>query len=101
MKPQKKELDQNYTKILNAVLNKSWKQNPTKQQLYSHLPPISQIRQIRHVKHCWRSKDELINDILLWSPAHGHASVGDQQRLTSAVCGHKMQSKRLARNNGW
>ena len=28
--------------MLHAVLNKSWKQHPTKQQLYSHLPPISQ-----------------------------------------------------------
>ena len=25
---------------LRTVLNKSWKQNSTKQQLYDHLPPI-------------------------------------------------------------
>ena len=40
-----KKLDGNYTRILHAVLNKSWKQQPTKQQLYSNLPPILQTIQ--------------------------------------------------------
>ena len=63
-----KKLDGNYTRMLQAVLNKSWKQHPTKQQLYGHLPPIAktiQIRRTRHVRHCWRSKDKLISDVLL------------------------------------
>ena len=30
-----------------AILNKSWKQQPTKQQLYGHQLPISQIVQVR------------------------------------------------------
>ena len=34
-----KKLDGNYTRMLRAVLNKSWKQHPTKQQPYGHLPP--------------------------------------------------------------
>ena len=36
------KLDEAYTKILCAALNKSWKQQPTKQLLYGHLPLISQ-----------------------------------------------------------
>ena len=36
-----KKLDSNYTRMLRAILNKSWWQNPTRHQLYSHLPPIS------------------------------------------------------------
>ena len=32
-----KKLDGNYKKILRADLDKSWKQHPTKQQLYVHL----------------------------------------------------------------
>ena len=62
-----------------AVLNKSWKQHPTKHQLYSHLPPISktsQIRQTRHAVHGWRSQDELISDVLQWTPSQEHTSVG-------------------------
>ena len=37
-----KALVGNYTRMLRAVLNKFWKQDPTKQQLYDHLTPISQ-----------------------------------------------------------
>ena len=67
-----------------AVLNKFWKQHPTKQQLYGHLPPISktiQIRQTRHVGPCWGSKYKLIRDILLWIPSHRHTSVGQPTYL--------------------
>ena len=55
-------------RMLQAILNKSWKQDSTKQQLYSPLPPITktiQIRQTRHAGHCWRSKSELLSDVLL------------------------------------
>ena len=69
-----KKLDDNYTRMLQAILNKSWRQHPTKQQLYSHLPPIMKthkIRWTRHAGHCWRSRDELISDVLLQKPLHG------------------------------
>ena len=26
--------------------------------------------------HCWRSRDELIRDVLLWTPTHGRAKAG-------------------------
>ena len=58
-----KKLDSNYTRMLRAILNKSWRQHPTRHQLYGHLPPITktiQVRRTRHVGHCWRSRDELI-----------------------------------------
>ena len=61
-----KKIDGNYTRILQAILNKSWRQYPTMQQLYGHQPPITktiQVRWTRHVGHCWRSRDELISDI--------------------------------------
>ena len=73
----------NCTRILWTILNKSWKQHPTKQQLYCHLPPISKIIQIkwtRHVGLCWKSKEKLISDVLLWTPSHGRASVGRPRR---------------------
>ena len=35
----KKKLDGNYTRMLRAILNKSWRQHPTRHQLYGHLPP--------------------------------------------------------------
>ena len=35
------KLNGNYTRMLRAILNKSWWQHPTKHQLYGHLPPIT------------------------------------------------------------
>ena len=28
---------------------------------------------IRHAGHCWRSRDELIRDVLRWRPTYGRA----------------------------
>ena len=28
------------------------------------------------IGHCWRSRDELISDVLLWTPTHGCAKAG-------------------------
>ena len=66
-----KKLDGNYTRILRAILNNSWRSHTTKQQLYGNLPPITktiQVRRTRHAGHCWRSRDQLMNDVLLWTP---------------------------------
>ena len=71
-----KKLDGNYTRILQAILNKSWRQHPTRHQLHGHLPPIMktiQVRRTSHAGHCWRSRDELISDVLLWTPTYGRA----------------------------
>ena len=79
----KKKLEGNYTRILRAILNKSWRQHPTRHQLYGHLPPITktiQVRRTRHAGHCWRSRDELISDVLLWTPTHGRAKAGRPPR---------------------
>ena len=43
-KRQEKKLDGNYTRTLRAILNKSWRQHPTRHQLYGHLPPRSDER---------------------------------------------------------
>ena len=78
-KRMEKKLDGNYARMLRAILNKSSRQQPTKQQLYGHLPPITktiQVRQTRHAGHWWRSGDELISDVLLWTPSHGRAKAG-------------------------
>ena len=78
-----KKLDGNYTKMLQAILNKSWRQHPTKQQVYGHLPPITktiQVRWTRNAGHHWRSRDELISDVLLWTPSHGQAKSGRPAR---------------------
>ena len=72
--------------MLRAILNKSWRQQPTRDQLYGHPPPITktiQVRRTRHAGHCWRSRDELISDVLLWTPTYGRAKAGRPVRTYS------------------
>ena len=78
-----KKLYGNYTGMLRAILNKSWRQHPTKHQLYGYLPPITKtikVRLTRYAGHCWGSRDELINDVLLWTPSYGRAKAGRPAR---------------------
>ena len=78
-----KRLDGNYIRMLRVILNKSWRQHPTKQQLYGHLPPITKtikVRRTRYAGHCWRSRYEFISYVLLWTPSHGRAKSGRPAR---------------------
>ena len=80
-KRMEKKLDGNYTGMVRAILNKSWRQHHTKQ----HLPPITkpiQVRRTRHAGHCWRSRNEIICDVLPWTPSHGRAEVGQTARTS-------------------
>ena len=78
-----KKLDGNYTRMLQAILNLFWQQHPTRQQLYDHQPLITktiQARRTRHAGHCWRSRDALISDVLLWTPTYGREKAGRPAR---------------------
>ena len=78
-----KKLDGDYTRMLRTILNKSLRQHPTRLQLYGHLPTITktiQVKRTRHAGHCWRSRDELIRDVLLWTTAYGQAKAGRPAR---------------------
>ena len=74
-----KKIDGAYTRMLRAALKKSWKDHPTNKELYGNIPPISetiQQQRLRFAGHCWRSKEELAGDVLLWKPSHGKKSAG-------------------------
>ena len=60
-----KKLDGNYTRMLRAILNKSWRQHTTRHQLYGHLPPITKTIQ---------------ENVFLWTPTHGRAKAGRPAR---------------------
>ena len=89
-KHMEKKLDGNYTRMLQAILNESWRQHPTKQQLYSHLPTITktiQVRRTRYVGHCSKSRNELISDIFLWTPSQGRRKAGRPAKTyTQQLC---------------
>ena len=83
-KHMEKKLDGNYTRMLRAILKKYGKHHTTKQQLYGHLPPISQTIQLRLTRHAgrgWRIKDKLISDVLFWGLLHKATPVLDDYQL--------------------
>ena len=103
-KHMERKLDGNCTRMLWAVLNKSWRQNPIKQQQYGHLPSISktiQIRQARHGGHYWRSMGELISDVPLWTPSHGQARVGLEQCYTDTGCSMEDLPRAMDNRDKW
>ena len=75
---------------LHNTSNKNGQHHPTRHKLYGHLPPITktiQVRRTRHAGHCWRSRNELIRDVLLWIPTHGRVKAGRPARTyTQQLC---------------
>ena len=75
--------DMPYVEITNGKNKRGLKQHPTRNQLYGHLPLITktiQARRTRHAGHNWRSKGEIISDVLLWTPTYGRAKAGRPAR---------------------
>ena len=110
IKRMKKKLDGKYTRMLLAILNCSWRQQSTKQQLYGHLPSITKtipVRRTRHSGHCWRSRDELISDVLLWTPSHSRAKAGRpvrtsiQQLCVNTGFTHEDRLETMNYSEGW
>ena len=65
--------------MLRAALNKSWRDHLTNKELYANIPRISSTlkqQRLRFAGHCWRNKDELAGDVLLWEPTHGSRKRG-------------------------
>ena len=109
-KRMEKNLDGNETRCCEQILNKSWRQHPTKQQLYGDLQSITKtikIRRTRHAGYCWRSKDELISDVLLCTPSHGRAKAGRpartyiRQLCADTGCSPKDLSEAMNDREGW
>ena len=68
-----------YTRMLRDIKNKHWNLHLTNEELYKNIPKISDTirkQRLRFAGHCWRSKDELASDLLLWNPTHGKRSRG-------------------------
>ena len=73
----KRQLHKNAASNLEQVLAATPHKTPTV------LPPITktiQVTRTRHAGHCWRSRDELISDVLLWTLTYGRAKAGRPAR---------------------
>ena len=78
-----KKLDGAYTKMLRVVRDMTWQKHITNEVLYAGLPRISttvQERRLRFTGHCWKIKNEVVRDLVLWEPKHGKRSIGGRAR---------------------
>ena len=67
-----KKLEENYTRVLRAILNEPWKEHPIKQQLYDHYLLFQKLSKVN--KTC-AARAEFIDNFLLWIPTQGRARV--------------------------
>ena len=69
--------------MLRVVNDVTLRQHITNEVLYAGLPRISTtIREgrLRFSGHCWRSKNEVVSDLVLWEPKLDKRNVGGQAR---------------------
>ena len=95
-----KKLNGNYTRILHAVLNKSWKQHFTRQKLYCHLSLIShtnQVRQARHTGYCSKKRHFPMDS----DTRQKQCEPTSKNLHSSALCKQWILSRGLAKSDGW
>ena len=84
--------DGTYTKMLRAVLSKSWNQHPTKQQIYGHLPPISYTKEDK--QQMWDSAGKVRTNSLVtffYRPLHIDVPVFANQQGLIYYCSVRIQ----------
>ena len=103
---QHQRLDGAYTKLLMRIKNISWKSHPTIQQIYCHLPHVSQVirsRRLQFAGHCFRVTKEVVSSFVLWMPKpngrrSNKLSYPDVLSRDSQICqneiGNAMQDRR-------
>ena len=75
----RRQLHKNAASNLEQVLAATPNKTPTVRPPASYHKTI-QVKRTRHAGHCWRSRDELISNVLLWIPTHGSAKAGQPAR---------------------
>ena len=99
-----KKLDDNYPRMLRAILNKSWRQHSTRYQLFGHLPPIKKTIQVTRTRHAGQLHEKQGRAHKWCTPRDPHIWP-DKRRTTcsnihsAAMWGYGMYSWRPARGD--
>ena len=75
-----KKLDGNYTIMLRAILNKSWRQHPMRHQLYGSCLPSRKLYKLDEPDTWDTAGEARTSDVLLWTPTYGQAKGGRPAR---------------------
>ena len=54
-----------------VALNNRWQDHTSNNELYVNIPMITitiKEHRMRFSGHCWRSREEMISEVLLWEP---------------------------------
>ena len=92
----------NIEQLLEAALHKI-----AAVQLLTPITKTIKVRQTRHAGHSWRSKDELISDVLLWTTSHGWVKAGwpaityIQQLCAVTGCSPEVLPEAMNDREGW
>ena len=70
------KLDGNYTGMLRAILNKSWRQHSQGTNYTATCLPLRKLSKLDEPD----MQDELISDVFLWTPTYGQAKAGRPAR---------------------
>ena len=68
-----------YTQLLRRVLNISWRDHKTNEEVYGEIPPLANSvrkRRLQFAGHCLRASDQPVSRVLFWTPSEGHSSRG-------------------------
>ena len=91
-------LDGYYTRMLRMIMNITWMDKITNEDLYGNLPRISNKIRERRLKlagHCVRLSELEVSNLVLWEPTQGKFNRGSQ-RLTSVSYTHlTLPTKRI------
>ena len=71
----RRQLHKNAASNIERVIEVTPHEAPTIQ------PLTIQVRRTRHAGPSWRSRDELISDVLLWTPSYGRTKTGWPARI--------------------
>ena len=92
--------------MLRAALNISWRDHMSNKDLYGKILNITDTiseQRLLFSGHCWRSKNEVVSDVLLWLPIHGRRYRGRSaktfvdQLMEDTSC--KLQLRRATKLN--
>ena len=96
--------------MLRAALNISWRDHIFNKDLYGKIPKITDTiheQRLRFSGHCWRSKNEVVSDVLLWLPIHGrrsrgrHAKTFVDQLMEDTSCNYEELPNAMMNREEW